>query len=563
MPAALDCDARAWVRAWLDRQAAEPQAILTRGAGEVAAALAALVPRSVVLAHGDRDPSCPPDRSGRLIVEPDPQLFAARAARLLALGVDVFRADPPDALVPGAPAARAFATLVAWARRTAELEAMTQRQLGPLWLDNVAANLPLVVRGASVAGLAGRLAGTPIVVAGAGPSLATVFDELREWRDRFLLIAAGSAVRPLAQAGITADLVTVLEGRCSLHQFDGVPVESLRGAVLAVAASTHPDHLALPCSARLFFHSHASRWLAPATADGSILPCAGNVGTASLALAWLLGGVPVMAAGLDFARAAAGYYVAGAGSREEEHAGAETTAVEGWQGETLFATPELVSYREQTEDVLRAVHAREPRARFLALAAGGARIAGMQALAAARILPHLPRVAPGALAAALANAPRPEPSLARLGLERERLESLLARIERDPRGVAIALALAEPSDPFVDLLLGAAWRSAVESGNRSGRGCAGAGGRPRAPCGALRARRAAAGGERLRVREQASGSARPASGPSWPPRRRASTRRAGPTARRRPQAGRGSAAAPRTAGSASRRRRRRGGRGRR
>ncbi len=463
-PVALDGEARAWVGAWRARQAAEPEAILARGAGEVAAALAALAPRTVVLAHGGPAAPHTPDRAGRLIVEPDPQRFAARAARLLALGVDVFRADPPDELVPGAPDARDFEALVAWARRTAEVEAVTQRELGTLWLDNVAANLPLVIRGASVANLAGRLAGTPIVVAGAGPSLATVLDELRAWRDRFLLVAAGSAVRPLARAGIAPDLVTLLEGRSSVRQFDGVPEELLRGAVLVVAASTHPDHLALPCAARLFFHSHASRWLAPATADGSILPCAGNVGTTSLVLAWLLGGVPVMAAGLDFARAATGYYVAGAGSHEADHAGAGTMAVAGWQGETLSATSELVSYREQTEDVLRAVHAREPRARFLAIATGGARVAGMQALAAARILPHLPRVVAGAFAAALASAAAPAPARAPLRLERERLESLLARIEGDPRGVAIALALAEPGDPFVDLLLGTAWRSAVESG---------------------------------------------------------------------------------------------------
>ena len=62
-----------------------------------------------------------------------------------------------------------------------------------------------------------KMRGTPIVVAGAGPSLDLVITELRESRHKFLLIACDTSARTLLNQGIFVDLVVAMDSSEKNH----------------------------------------------------------------------------------------------------------------------------------------------------------------------------------------------------------------------------------------------------------------------------------------------------------------------------------------------------------
>ncbi|MBP7146666.1 MAG: DUF115 domain-containing protein [Acidobacteria bacterium] len=441
---------REWARAWAAAQTLEPDVVVTCGAGSHLGVLAGAFPRACVLSCEQADRGVPGRAAAPNVVAVPPERFETLLVRALTHGFEVLRAAPPPLVAAGAPGAAEFAALLAHARRTAEIERTTLRRLGATWLDNLERNMPVLAREPGVTAWNSALAGKPVLVAGAGPSLQPVLPGLRANRRRFVLLAATSALRPLWRAGLVADAAVVIEGRECLHHVEGIPHEILREIVLFAESNTHPAHLELPFRQRVLFHGAAGSWLEPFSGRGSLLPTGGNVGTAALVLAWLLGGCPVLCAGLDFALAAGAYYASGSGSRAEEHAGAGTLPVAGWRGELLQATPELVAYREQTEMVLDVIARADPRACFVCAGRGGARVRGMAAVDWDRIAPELPPLDDTALPARAPRETAANPAqLERAVAEVEaRLQALAAAADN-----GLAAWLTAPHGALTDLLL--------------------------------------------------------------------------------------------------------------
>ncbi len=456
-----------WAHGWLARQPLEPHAVFVRGAGPHADAIHERLPRALVVSHGDA--GAERHEPLRIHTSACPYL-GTLARRTMTLALEVFRADPPEELVPASPAPPSFTEMLSTCRRSALVEQGTLSSLAGTWLDNLERNLPRVMHEPSVAAV-GRRVRAPVVVAGAGPSLERVLPALAELRRRALVLAASSALRPLVRAGIEPDGVVMIEGRDCRHHFEGIPSATLGRLALFAESTTCPAHLELPFARTYFFHGSPGAWLEPWSGRGSLLPTGGNVGTAALVLAWMLGGDPVMMAGLDFALAGERYYTKGSGSRPEEHDGHETETVAGWSGEPLCATPELACYREQTEDVIRAIVRRDTRARFVALSPKGARVDGATAEDAARLaralapLPVRPSLEPDRAAVPAGQGPEVRREAA------ERMEDLARRaagrvagVADDPRGPGIALVTLRPADTLPMILAGpgiiAAHRSA-------------------------------------------------------------------------------------------------------
>jgi hypothetical protein len=72
-------------------------------------------------------------------------------------------------------------------------------------------NLPFIRRDGDVSSLFKSLPGGTIVVAGAGPTLASHYEWLLETRDKFHLIAVDAALHPLLAAGLSPDAVVTLD----------------------------------------------------------------------------------------------------------------------------------------------------------------------------------------------------------------------------------------------------------------------------------------------------------------------------------------------------------------
>lgn len=98
---------------------------------------------------------------------------------------------------------------------------------------NVLRNLEVYVSTPTIGRWKGRFAGCPAVLVAAGPSLRNSLEVLKEIRDRVVVIAVQTTLKPLLEYGIVPDFVTSLDYHdICLRFFEGLNEDDLRGIVL-------------------------------------------------------------------------------------------------------------------------------------------------------------------------------------------------------------------------------------------------------------------------------------------------------------------------------------------
>lgn len=137
-----------------------------------------------------------------------------------------------------APMSHRFAEKV----RVDMLQRCTVMNLTRNWLENAIRNLPSLVGSSPLAGLKDAFHDTPAAVVAAGPTLAASLDLLRDLRERMVLIAVGTAYRPLRAAGIDPHLTILVDGSPLIsRQFEHVATDA---GWLVVPPQIHPDVVA-------------------------------------------------------------------------------------------------------------------------------------------------------------------------------------------------------------------------------------------------------------------------------------------------------------------------------
>jgi len=240
---------------------------------------------------------------------------AQGAEGLMAIGVKILE-HPPSAQRLG-PQAKRFAeafTRVFAAVRTVVVTTMVQMEAT---FRNGLMNLDHYVQDPGVADLQGRCAQRPAIVIAAGPSLARNIEELRKplVRERFVLIAVQTALKPLLQAGIKPHFVVSLDyHEISRRFFEGLSPADVEGVQLivepkanAVVADAFPGQVRCPADPNL------DTLLGPELAGehGSI-PAGSTVAHLAHYVARHLGCDPVVLVGQDLAFTDGLYYGPGA-----------------------------------------------------------------------------------------------------------------------------------------------------------------------------------------------------------------------------------------------------------
>ena len=106
------------------------------------------------------------------------------------------------------------------------------------WVLNSLANLPVLLRSAPAGAFGGLFKGCSALAIGAGPSLDSSLEIIASLKGRFLLVAAGTALKPLLKAGIEPDFVVAVDSDPkTLRQYDGL---SLSGLTLAASCNVDP-----------------------------------------------------------------------------------------------------------------------------------------------------------------------------------------------------------------------------------------------------------------------------------------------------------------------------------
>ncbi|MDR0409440.1 MAG: DUF115 domain-containing protein [Spirochaetaceae bacterium] len=202
--------------------------------------------------------------------------------------------------------------------------AMTLSKLGRLYIRNAIRNLVSLASCPGVNALS--FDGRPVFVLGAGPSLDDFLDNFEQEPppEGCVVICADTALRPLKERDIKADLVVALESQhWNLRDFSGlggwhIPLAmdlSALPAVNKVLGGETYFFWTRWTELSLFERLSVLKLLPPE------LPALGSVGLSAVSLALSLGTGPVFTAGIDFSFTLDKYHCRGSPSHSEALAG--------------------------------------------------------------------------------------------------------------------------------------------------------------------------------------------------------------------------------------------------
>lgn len=242
-----------------------------------------------------------------------------------------------------------------------------RRQFAGPYLLNTLENLPHLVGSHDVRALVGRFTDTPVVIAAAGPSLNRNLEELAPLRDRVLLMAVDTALRPCLAAGLEPDLVVAVDpGVLNRRHLtvDPPPVHSWLVSEPSLAPGSFASFGGRVCTFRVGDHEPWP-WLLRNGIDRGRLRAWGSVLTTALDLAVQMDGTPIILIGADFGYTNGQPYCRGTAyeddwAREIATYGSleavwearwrvvATVEEAGLDGHPVRATPQLLAFRDWT-----------------------------------------------------------------------------------------------------------------------------------------------------------------------------------------------------------------------
>jgi len=183
----------------------------------------------------------------------------------------------------------------------AKANADARRRFAPGYLTGTLHNLPEILAGHDVRGLTDFYAGQPAIIAGAGPSLDAVAAALGQARDRAVLIAADTALRPLLNHGLSPQMVVAVDPQAlNARHFHALP--DCSRTWLVGEASIDPTVIA-PFDRRTFWFRVADHqpwpWYHELGIDVGRVDVWGSVLTAAFQVAVLAGCDPIVLVGAD------------------------------------------------------------------------------------------------------------------------------------------------------------------------------------------------------------------------------------------------------------------------
>ena len=184
----------------------------------------------------------------------------------------------------------------------------SQDHLAPLWATNGLKNLPHVAKSPMVDDMRDAFRGVPIIIVGAGPSLAKNIDQLKAAQGKAIILCVNRALRSLQNAGVWPDFAINLEPQDVASQFVGIDLSRIPGLVLSV--TSHPELFELEAPRILSFASNldAEGWMFDSTDEVTEIVTGGSVSCSALSLGLMWGCDPIMLVGQDLSFPGGSYY---------------------------------------------------------------------------------------------------------------------------------------------------------------------------------------------------------------------------------------------------------------
>ncbi|MDJ0764479.1 MAG: DUF115 domain-containing protein [Myxococcota bacterium] len=220
----------------------------------------------------------------------------------------------------------------------------------------------------------GTAKGKTVLVIAGGPTATAQFPWIAKHRSRLVIVAVTTALIPLQQAGITPDVVVVIDPkRVILDHFMRVDLERFKTVPLVYVPVVHPDVIALWTGPRLVAYLPNARFASlAATHPKGVVFCSGTVTHAAVDLAVQMGGVQVVLVGADFCFPKGESHMKDAAQLvKTEGAGIQSWVINGY-GDRVPSEMRLIGYLRDLEHYIR----RHPGVTFFNTGKAGAAING-------------------------------------------------------------------------------------------------------------------------------------------------------------------------------------------
>ncbi len=264
-----------------------------------------------------------------------------------------------------------------------QADAATRSLKSDVWLENLEKNITWWPRLPDLTLLSGILPGMPALVIGAGPSLDQSLQHLAGVTDRALVLAAASALKPLASVGVFPHIAFALEAKDESRQFSGVDHSQ---TLLSAASTGHPNHFQQWSGSMSLFHLWP--WAAMLAGLGRSLPTGGHVTSAAFSLAVLWGCDPIVLVGQDLAYTHGRVHASGRPGGEDEEQ-SETMEIPAINGGKVRTSPVMLGYLLWYEEAASTL--KKSRRCVINATAAGAYLTGFEHKSLAEVLVDLPQ----------------------------------------------------------------------------------------------------------------------------------------------------------------------------
>ncbi|MDA8233888.1 MAG: DUF115 domain-containing protein [Clostridia bacterium] len=271
-----------------------------------------------------------------------------------------------------------------------EITKATQQRFLPLLQENLKSNMSYCQGIPRIEELFGRFTSIPIVLVAGGPSLDDELENLRYFakRNKGLIIAVGTSLKPLIEKGITPHLAIITDPQ-------PIVKEQIRGlklhVPLIILPTVHPVVIESYAGLKILACQKGLDSINELCSDDSILvETGGSVTTTMLDIALKMGGDPLVFIGVDLAypggktHASNTMYqqIIGDLRMKDNH----LRLVRNNRGEKVRTSKVFDIYRKWIEDRI----AREKRVTFYNTSLDGAAIKGTTVISLAELIDKLP-----------------------------------------------------------------------------------------------------------------------------------------------------------------------------
>ncbi len=252
----------------------------------------------------------------RIVIEPTPTEIAARlrgAEPLVMIGIRLLEHPPSRARLGDATAA--FAGSVREIAANARMNLVTTLVRCVSTLENQLGNLPIYATGSGIEDLRDAAQGRLGIVVSAGPSLRRNIGLLTApgVRDRCVIVATQTTLRPLLAAGVAPHFVTAIDYHAISRRFyEGITADMVRDTELVIDSKVNPVVVeAWPGRVRVIPSAELDRVLGPLARREKGVPASATVAHLCYSLARHLGCDPVALIGQDLGFTDGLYYAPG------------------------------------------------------------------------------------------------------------------------------------------------------------------------------------------------------------------------------------------------------------